>query len=123
MIDPKELSNQAIGQMADMFIAYHKRSFRIRAQAFFSDFDLDFPLPVVDELDNARRRLENDYVPEERISWAFGFHEIISKNRYKIKELADEAKEMDDARPAADDIAQLMEEMDAATWLLELLNG
>ena len=115
-----KLDNEGIANVADMLISYHMHSFRIRRHEIY---DIEFEPAIVNELDNARKRLRNDYSETDRMAQAFGFHEIVSRSKWRIAELAKEAKESEDARTQYKEAEVLMEQMGAADYLLELLNG
>lgn len=116
-----ELTNKQIAETADWLISYHMRSFRSRRHGLLPDVEI-WP-EIVSELDNLRVRLNNDYTPEE-IAWkSIGLHETMSRNKAKLKELKEEAHKADDAKPYLEQAEKAMKEMDAAVYLLELLNG
>ena len=119
-MNESELSNEAIAKISDMLMAYHRRSFRIRCAGVFNGY---VDPPIVDELDNLRHRLRADYSNEEKMAQAISLHEIISRNRWEIRALAQSAKEVSHAGVIADRIATLMEELEAANWMLEKLDG
>ena len=115
-----EFSNDTIVKLCDMMISYHAHSFRVRRASLL---DIEVPLPLVEELDNLRNRLGNEYDDEDKLMRATGLHEIVSRNRLEIKGLSASAKEADDAKPYLDKAGVLMEELGGATYLLELLHG
>lgn len=119
-MNESELSDEAIASISDMLMAYQRRSFRIRCAGVFSGY---VDPPIVGELDNLRRRLRADYSSEEKMAQATSLHEIISRNRWEIKALAKSAKEVSHAGVIADKIATLMEELEAANWMLKTLDG
>ena len=114
------LSNSDMASIADMLVSYHMHSFRIRRHEIFN---IEFDPPVVHELNNARNRLRNDYSEDNRLAQAFGLHEIVSRSKWEIARLAKEAKETEDARKQYEQAEEHMEQMAAADYLLELLNG
>jgi hypothetical protein len=103
-----------------MLISYHAHSFRVRRTEIF---DIELPLPVIAELNNARRRLRNDFTDTEKIGQAIGFHEVISRSRNIVTELAEQAKENEDSREQYKEAKDVMEIMSAADYLLELLDA
>ncbi len=115
-----KLDNKGVADVADMLISYHMHSFRIRRHEIY---DIEFEPFMVTELDNARNRLRGSYSENDVMAQAFGFHEIISRSKWRIAELAKEAKETEDARGQYKEAEALMEQMAAADYLLELLNG
>ena len=113
-------SNPTIAKMCDMLISYHVHSFRVRRAPIF---DVEVTPVIVEELDNLRWRVGNEYEHEEQLMKASGLHEIVSRNRYAIKEQASLARDEEDARPHFAIAEKLMSELGAATYLLELLNA
>lgn len=113
-------SNKAIAKMCDMLISYHTHSFRVRRAPIY---DVDITPAIVEELDNLRWRVGNEYGDDERLMRASGLHEIVSRNRFTIREQASLARDEDDARPHLAIAEKLMEELGATMYLLELLNG
>ena len=115
-----EFSDETTIKLCDMMISYHVHSFRVRRVPLL---DIEVPLPIVEELDNLRNRLGSEYDDEDKLMRATGLHEMVSRNRLEIKGLSISAKESDDAKPYMEKAEVLIEELGAATYLLELLHG
>jgi len=113
-------SNETIVKLADMMISYHAHSFRARRVPFFNG---EITPPIVDELGNMRKRIGNEYEPEEKMFNAVGLHEIVTRNKVEIRALATIAKSAENARPYAEKAGILMDELSSTIYLLELLNG
>ena len=105
-------------KIADMLISYHMNSFRIRREKIF---DIEYPPTIVEELDNARERLDSRYTEEEKVQQAISFREVISYTKDKVTVLAAEAKESERPQEQYTEAEQLMEQISGATYLLELL--
>ena len=116
-----EFSKPELVETTDWLISYHMRSFRARRIGLLENIEI-WP-GIVSELDNLRCQLGNEYTAEERSWRSIGLHEIVSRNRAELKEIKQQAQEATDAKPYLKRAEKLMEELDAAVYLLELLNG
>ncbi len=111
-------SNNDRAVIADMLISYHMHSFRVRREKIF---DIEYPPPLVEELENARERLGSRYTEEEKVRQAISFREVISYAKNKVSILAAEAKESGSPQEQYAEADKLMEQISGASYLLELL--
>ena len=114
----EELSNEGLVSLTDMLISYHMRSFRIRRKGLLS---IDLTPDIVLELDNLRYRLGNEWKEEDAYDQAIGFNHIIQSGREEISRQREMAQSADDATPHLERAQELMEEMSAAKYLMELM--
>ena len=111
-------SNHDRAAIADMLISYHMNSFRIRREKIF---DIEYSPLLVEELDNARERLDSRYTEEEKVQQAISFREVISYAKNKVSVLAAEAKEAESPQEQYVEAEKFMEQISGASYLLELL--
>jgi len=113
-----ELSDEGLVKLCDMLISYHMRAFRIRRHGLL---DIDLAPNIVIELDNLRYRLGNEWKEEDILDQAEGFNHIIHAGKKEISRQREMAQVADDARPYLERAQELMEEMGAAKYLMELM--
>lgn len=115
-----DFSNETLVRISDALISYHMNSFRIRRQGLL---DVDLAPAIVVELDNMRARIGNEFKEEHIIDQAEGFNQIIQNGSKEISRQRELAQSTDDAKPYLERAQELMEEMSAAKYLLELMDN
>jgi hypothetical protein len=106
-----------------MLISYHMYSFRARRKGLL---EVDLIPPVVMELDNLRGRIGkfgDDFKAEEAYDQAEMFQDIINNGREEISRQREMAQDADDVTPYLTRAQELMKEMSAAKYLLELMTN
>lgn len=114
-----DFSKETLVRMTDALISYHMNSFRIRRKNLLS---VDLVPSVVIELDNMRARIGDELLVEDSVDQAEGFNGIIQSGREEISRQREMAESSDDATPYLERAQELMEEMSAAQYLMELMD-